>query len=94
MALGSGWTLDETEDYGARYDELVRGDSWLEDQIEILYIGLLRGPTGPAFASKILGEYWYAILPGPPQLVLFYSVDEEAQIIMLETLRVSQPDDY
>ncbi len=93
MALGSGWSLDETEDYGARYDEVVRGDLWLEDQIEVLYIGLLRGPTGPPFASPILGDYWYAVLPGPPQLMVFYTVDEEAQVIVLQALGVSQSDD-
>ena len=93
MALGSGWALDETEDYGERYDELVRGDLWLEDQIEVLYIGLLRGPTGPPFASQILGEYWYAVLPGPPQLLVFYTVDEDTQLVMLESLRVAQLDD-
>lgn len=94
MALGSGWTLDETEEYGTRYDEIVRGDLWLEDQVEVLYMGLLRGPSGPAFASRILAEYWYAVLPGPPQLMVFYTVNDHAQIVMLETLRVSKANDF
>lgn len=93
MALGSGWSLDETEEYASQYDELIRDDLWLEDQVEVLYVGLLRGPTGPPFASQILGEYWYAVLPGPPQLMVFYAVDEDAHVLTLETLRVSQPDD-
>ena len=89
MPIGSGWALDDTERYRAEYDEVVLGDVWLEDQIEILCQGLLRGPAGPPFAERILGTYWYAVLPGPPQLMVLYTVDEDAREILLESLRVS-----
>lgn len=93
MPLGQGWGLDDTEQYRAQYDEYVLDDLWLEDQVEMLYLGLLRGPTGPPFAERLLSGYWYAMLPGPPQLMIFYSVDEAAQEILLESLRVAQPDE-
>lgn len=89
MALGSGWELTQTAEFDERYDSLVLGDMWLEDQLEVLYIGLLRGPDDPPFAEHLIGGYWSAVMPGPPQLVVFYTVDEDLQVITLETLLVA-----
>lgn len=92
MAFGTGWELVESEQYSASYDKHVAGDEWLEDMVEGLYWALLIDPINSSFsrdlpetgARNLLGTFWYAVLPGPPQLLVFYEVREVDRQILLD----------
>ena len=83
MSSGGHYEIIEPSDYSSRFDELVAGNTRLEQAHAGLVQWLERAPKRFPVSNRLHGDFWEARLYGPPWLTVFYSIDEERRIVTL-----------
>ena len=84
MAFGTGWEINESDQFGESYNRHISGEPRLEDLIEGFVWALRDDPTGGPVRHHVSGTLWYAVLIGPPPYYVFFEVDNQSSRVTLE----------